>query len=294
MDDQFIAFAGDEHDDLEQVRCSVGTDDQPSVWVFAEIVDDERVFDRVEDVVVRDAVATDGRVDLHTQILYYEIIALSSLGDEGDDDVGGVPVEVLSAVVVDRPRARIGVSSGQLHIAQWNTSVERRHDEPSAQHVRVDVTEPGALTDRLHPAMCGAPIEPLPISTDQDRALVPLADYEIDRAGSARNKWDHRRLVALAGDTQRSMSALEAEVLDVRGAGLGDAQSIETQQHGECCVGAVALLGGEQEASQLAAIHPVRLGRLDLGSANILSRVSRDAPIDVRELRHHERNARAE
>ena len=41
MDDQFVAFGGDEHDDLEHIRGAVGSDDQPSVWILAEIFDEE-------------------------------------------------------------------------------------------------------------------------------------------------------------------------------------------------------------------------------------------------------------
>jgi len=39
----------------------------------------------MEDVVVSDAVATGRPVDLHTRIMYYEIVTMSASGDEGDD-----------------------------------------------------------------------------------------------------------------------------------------------------------------------------------------------------------------
>jgi hypothetical protein len=38
------------------------------------------------------------------------------LGDECDDDIGGVAVEVLSSPVVDRGRARVGVAGRELDI----------------------------------------------------------------------------------------------------------------------------------------------------------------------------------
>ena len=41
----------------------------------------------------------------------------SSACDEGDDGVGGVPVEVLAAPVVDGGGAWVGVAGGQLHVA---------------------------------------------------------------------------------------------------------------------------------------------------------------------------------
>lgn len=74
MDDHLIAIGGDEHDDLEEVGGAVRTDDQPTVRVLTEVVDDHGVFDGVDDVVVGDAMAASGRVDLHTAILYYETL----------------------------------------------------------------------------------------------------------------------------------------------------------------------------------------------------------------------------
>ena len=74
MDDQLVTLCGDEHDDFEEVRSAVGADDEPSVRVVAEVVDDQRVLDGVEDVVVSDPVTAGGRVDLHMAILYYESI----------------------------------------------------------------------------------------------------------------------------------------------------------------------------------------------------------------------------
>ena len=59
-------------DDLEKVAGMIGTDDQPSVGFLADVVNDESVFDGVEDVAVCDAVAAGGRMNLHTAILYYE------------------------------------------------------------------------------------------------------------------------------------------------------------------------------------------------------------------------------
>jgi hypothetical protein len=55
MDDEFIALGGDEHDDLEKVRGAVGTDHQPAVRVLAEVIDNQRVFNGVEDVEICDS-----------------------------------------------------------------------------------------------------------------------------------------------------------------------------------------------------------------------------------------------
>src|SRR2546421_6288404 len=49
-----------------------------------------------------------------TPRLPLEECELSASGDERHDDIGGVPVEALSAAVVDRGSSRIGVGGGGL------------------------------------------------------------------------------------------------------------------------------------------------------------------------------------
>jgi hypothetical protein len=50
-------------------------------------------------------------------------VRLLSAGDEGDHDVGGVAVEVLSPPVVDRGGARVGVAGGELDVSQGHPGV---------------------------------------------------------------------------------------------------------------------------------------------------------------------------
>ena len=75
------------------------------------------------------------------------LAVMSSSGDERDDDVRSVAIEVLAAPVVDRGRARVGMASSDLHVPQRHTGIERRHDERGAQHVRMHRSEPGTLAD---------------------------------------------------------------------------------------------------------------------------------------------------
>ena len=82
MDDQLVTFVSDEHDDLEKVRGTVGTDDQSSIGVLAQGVNEHRLFDGVEDVVVRDAVAASGRVYLHTGETVLRKSVVSAAGAE--------------------------------------------------------------------------------------------------------------------------------------------------------------------------------------------------------------------
>jgi hypothetical protein len=74
VDDHVGALGGEEHDELEEIRGAVRTDDEPSIGVIAEILDGESVLDGMEHFVVRDAVSSGTRVDLHTRILYYRNI----------------------------------------------------------------------------------------------------------------------------------------------------------------------------------------------------------------------------
>ena len=117
----------------------------------------------------------------------------SAAGDEGDDDVGGVAVEVLAAPVVDRGGAGVGVAGGDLDVSQRHAGVEGGHDERGAQHVRVHGTEPGALADRTDPAMRGAPVEALAVTAPQDRAFVAFTDGQVDRPRGSGHERDRSR-----------------------------------------------------------------------------------------------------
>jgi hypothetical protein len=67
----------------------------------------------------------------------------SAASDKGDHDVCGVSVEVLSPTIVDRRSSGVSVACGDLHITQRYAGVERGHDEPGAEHVRVAAPRPG-------------------------------------------------------------------------------------------------------------------------------------------------------
>ena len=72
MDDHFVALSTDEDDNFEEVGSEVGSYDQPPVRVLADVVDQEGVFNGVEDVLISDAVSASRRVNLHTALSYYE------------------------------------------------------------------------------------------------------------------------------------------------------------------------------------------------------------------------------
>ena len=79
--------------------------------------------------------------------------------DEGDDDECGVTVEVLASAVVDRCCAGVGVAGGELHVTQRHTGIERGHDEPGAEHVRVHDSKAASFANRTNPAVSSAAVE---------------------------------------------------------------------------------------------------------------------------------------
>jgi len=52
---------------------AIRPDDQPPVRVIPEILDRQRVRNGMERILISDAVAPSGSMDLHTTILYYEL-----------------------------------------------------------------------------------------------------------------------------------------------------------------------------------------------------------------------------
>ena len=84
-------------------------------------------------------------------------------GDEGDDDVGGVLVEVRSPVVVADGGPWVGVSGGDLHVSEGDAGFEGRHDERTPEHVGADGAEPGTPGDGPHPAVHGPAVEALSV-----------------------------------------------------------------------------------------------------------------------------------
>src|SRR5919106_1622499 len=206
----------------------------------------------------------------------------SAAGDEGDDDVRGVAVEVLASPVVDRRSAGIGMTGRDLHVPERDAGIEGRHDERGSQHVRVDSAEPGALSDRAGPAMRGSPVKALTVTAPQDRSLVALTDRQVDRPGGPGDERYGGRFVALAHDPQGAVAALKGEVLDVGGTGLADTEPVQAEQHGERGVVTVVLLGGEEEHAKLRAIQTASGRGMDLRSADVPGGVRADASVDVR------------
>jgi hypothetical protein len=65
-------------------------------------------------------------------------IELLAPGDESNDDIGRMTVEVLPAPVVDRGRPRIGVPRRELDITERDSRIEGSHYKSCTKHVGVD------------------------------------------------------------------------------------------------------------------------------------------------------------
>jgi len=64
------------------------------------------------------------------------------------------------------------------------------------------------------------PVQPPPVRGQEHRPFGALADGQVDRPRRARRQRDDDDLAALAGDRQRPVPALQAQLLDVGAGGL--------------------------------------------------------------------------
>jgi hypothetical protein len=74
------------------------------------------------------------------------------------------------------------------------------------------------------------PVQPTAVRGQEHRPVRALADGQVDRPGGAWRQRDSDHLAALAGDSQRPVPALLAELLDVSAGGLGDPQPVQREQ----------------------------------------------------------------
>jgi hypothetical protein len=62
------------------------------------------------------------------------------------------------------------------------------------------------------------------VGAEQDRAVRPFADREVDRAGGTRGQRDGDLFTALAHDPQGTVTAFDVQVCDVGTQRFGDPQ----------------------------------------------------------------------
>jgi hypothetical protein len=71
--DHHLAALVDEDHEFEQIAGSIRSDDEPSVWILANVLDRQCVCNGMLDVEIVDAMPARRRMDLHTAISYYRI-----------------------------------------------------------------------------------------------------------------------------------------------------------------------------------------------------------------------------
>jgi hypothetical protein len=136
----------------------------------------------------------------------------------------------------------VGVSGGDLHVAQVHAGVEHGGDEGVSQHVRVHARQLHAsfLGEVPQPAGGAVPVHPSASAGYQDRSGVPVVDGAVD--GTADGGWEgyEHDLVALAVHAEHAVAVFLAEVCDVAAGSLEDPQP-EQAEHGD--QGEVARVG---------------------------------------------------
>ena len=153
-------------------------------------------------------------------------------GDEGGDDVGGVPVEGDAGAVVAHRGARVGVAGGFLDVAQRDAGVEGGGDERVAQGVGSDsLGDPGAAGDAPHdPARRrGGRVG----CRRRSRKIGPSLRSPMARS-TARAVRGASGMVTILPPLrmhgQGAVPALEAEAFDVGADRFRDPQPVERQQ----------------------------------------------------------------
>jgi hypothetical protein len=129
----------------------------------------------------------------------------------------------------------------------------------------------------------GPTVEPFAVLAAKDRPFAPFADGQVDGSRRPGDERDGGGLVALAEDAQRAMAAFDGKILDVGGTRLAHSQSVQPEQHRQGGVGAVVLVGGEQEHAELGAVESSPGRRVHLRPSDVLRGVRRDSSIDVGE-----------
>ena len=142
-----------------------------------------------------------------------------------------------------------------LNIAQRDPGIQRRGDERVPERMRRNgFGDPGTAGGLADDPPCAVPVQPPPARGQEHRAASALADSQVNGPGGARRERDGDDFAALAGDGQRPVPALKAEVPDISAGGLGDPQPVQGQQRDQRVLGRRAEPGGHQQRAELVAV----------------------------------------
>jgi len=90
--------------------------------------------------------------------------------------------------------------------------------------------DPGAARHLADDPPGAVPVQPAPVTGEEDRAVAAFAGGQVDRPGRPWRQRDGHHLAALAGDRQGPVPAFQAQVLDVGAGGLRDPQPVQREQ----------------------------------------------------------------
>lgn len=111
-----------------------------------------------------------------------------------------MPVEVLAGSVVAHGGTRVGVTSGDLHVAQADAGVEHGGHERVAQHVGVHPRHPDPrdVGQVLEPTSGGVSVHSPTLGVAQEWPAGALIDGPVDGSGDCGWQRDEHDLAALA------------------------------------------------------------------------------------------------
>jgi hypothetical protein len=143
-----------------------------------------------------------------------------------------------------------------LNVAQRDAGVEGSGDERVPERVRADVlTDTGTARDLADDPPGAVPVQPPPVSGEEEGTVAPFPGGQVDRSGGAGCERDSDDLAALAGDRQGPVPALQAQVLDVSANGLGDPQPVQREQRDQRMLEPRPEPGGYQQRAELVAVQ---------------------------------------
>jgi hypothetical protein len=135
------------------------------------------------------------------------------------------------------------------------------------------LADPGAACHPAGDPPGAVPVQPPPVTGDEDRPVGSFADGQVDRAGRTRRERDSDHLAALAGDDQCAVAAIETEVLDVGAGGFGDPQPVQCEQGDDRVLAGCAEPGRDQERAELVAVQGDGVGFVvQAGTADVRGR----------------------
>ena len=117
------------------------------------------------------------------------------------------------------------------------------------------LADPGSARDPADDPPIAVPVQPAAVADDEDGHSAAFPGGRVDRPGSARSKRDGDDLASLASDSQRSVSAFRAQVLDIGAGGFGDAQPVQGQQGDQGVLQWGAKPGGYQQGTEIVAVQ---------------------------------------